>query len=75
MLEINSNITRNTHTRTCVDHCWFDWMRTELRPGPLELRTVVSSARMMNVFRLRTTSYSTVRSTETHSYYIRRVSA
>lgn len=41
-----------THTRTCVDHCWFDWMRTELRPGPLALRTVVSSARMMNVFPL-----------------------
>lgn len=38
-----------TYTATCVDHCLFDWMRTEFRPGPLALRTVVSSARMMNV--------------------------
>ena len=28
------------------------WRRTESRPGPLALRTVVSSARMMKVFPL-----------------------
>ena len=41
-----------TNTVTWVVYCLLLWRRTESRPGPLALRTVVSSARMMKVFPL-----------------------
>ncbi len=40
---------KNTYTETCVVYCLLLWSRTELRPGPLALSTVVSSARMTKV--------------------------
>lgn len=38
-----------TYTATCRVYCLLLIRRTELRPGPLGLSTVVWSARMMNV--------------------------
>ena len=42
--------SKKAHTATCVVYCLFDWILNELRPAPLELRTVVSSARRMKLF-------------------------
>ncbi len=38
-----------THTETCGPHCFTEMMRNELRPGPLGLSVVVSSARKMKL--------------------------
>ncbi len=42
-------LIRGTYTATWVESCLFAWSRNELRPGPLALRTVVSSARRMKL--------------------------